>query len=609
MKSSDVRRKYIEFFKSRGHVEVPSSPLVPENDPTTLFISAGMQPLIHNILGEPHPAGKRLVNSQKAVRMQDIDEVGDNRHTTFLEMLGNWSFGDSFKKEQLPWIFEFLTKELGLDPKRLSVSVFEGTKEVPRDGESVQIWKKLGIPEDKIFYYGTDKNWWSRAGGPEKMPAGEPGGPDSEVFYEFTQVKHDPKFGKQCHPNCDCGRFMEVANSVFMQYRKKEDGGLEELFKKSVDFGGGLERMAAVTEETPDVFGTDLFFSIIQTIETLSKKSYTDHAREMRIVADHIKASVFMVDAGVEPGNKERGYVLRRLIRRSVVKMLQLDVIPLKILPLIIKEVFGIYEGQYLSHSQPVMSSTVIGAEIDKFQKTLDKGVKKLQTSIKVDGDLLFDLKQSYGFPPEVALELLAQWGRTYNRDELFEALKIHEQKHQELSRTAAKGMFKGGLADRSEETTKLHSVTHLLHAALRTILGDHVQQKGSNITAERLRFDFSHPTKLTKEELEGVEGLVNEKIKENLPVSLASMDTQEALKSGALAFFGERYGEKVNVYSMGAFSREICGGPHVSFTGSLGHFTIVKEESAGAGVRRIYATVAPYEAARGISAVPQSKT
>jgi len=579
MKSADVRRKFIEFYKARGHAEVPSAPLVPENDPTTLFISAGMQPLILNILGEPHPAGKRLVNSQKSFRAQDIEEVGDNRHTTFFEMLGNWSLGDYFKKEQLAWIWEFLTKELGLPKERLYVSVLKG------DEESVNIWKKLGVPEEKIFFYGVEKNWWSRSGEPDKMPSGEPGGPDSEVFFDFGVELgfHDRAW--PCHPNCDCGRFMEIANSVFMQYQKQADGTLKELDQKNVDFGGGLERLVAATEDTPDVFGTDLFLPIIETIERLTKKIYKDNARAMRIVADHIKVSVMMMADGVTPSNKMQGYVLRRLVRRAIVKMQQLGGY---LSDEMIDAVVAIYdETEYFKTVDMRHVKQAIREEGEKFSKTLREGMKNLE---KVSP---FDLYQTYGFPIEVTEELYQEKGLRLDREQ-FEKEK---EKHQELSRTASKGMFKGGLADQSEMTTKLHTATHLLHAALRKIFGDHVQQKGSNITAERLRFDFAHPNKIPKvgkEGLDAIEGLVNEKIKENLAITFAVLDKEEALKSGAMAFFGERYAGKVNVYSIGLFSKEICGGPHVSFTGTLGHFTITKEESAGSGVRRIYATCFP---------------
>lgn len=590
MKSVDVRRKFIEFYKARGHVEVPSAPLVPENDPTTLFTSSGMQPLVPYLLGQPHPLGKRIVDSQKSFRAQDIEEVGDNRHTTFFEMLGNWSFGDYFKKEQLPWIFEFLTKELGLPKERLYVSVLKG------DEESVNIWKQLGVPKDKIFSYGVDKNWWSRAGEPDKMPHGEPGGPDSEVFYEFTQVQHDPKFGTHCHPNCDCGRFMEIANSVFMQYCKREDGSLEELSNKNVDFGGGLERLVASTEDNPDVFMTDLFTPIIALLEELSGKKYQDETRAMRIIGDHVKAAVMMMADGVVPSNKMQGYVLRRLIRRAVLYGRNLGVA----FGSLVVPIARIYQDAYPEVLQKASEiQRVLEEEAIRFGKTLERGLREAERVSVIDGTIAFHLYESFGFPLELTQELAREKGQQVDRQEFEKQFEAHK----ETSRTAAKGMFKGGLADQSEKTTKLHTATHLLHAALHKILGDRVRQKGSNITAERLRFDFTHTNKLTKEELEGIEGLVNEKIKENLAVTFAVMDKEEALKSKAMAFFGERYADKVKVYTIGnpstssgspPFSREICGGPHVSFTGTLGRFTIMKEESAGAGVRRIYATCFP---------------
>lgn len=576
MKSADVRRKFIEFYKARGHVEVPSASLVPENDPTTLFTSSGMQPLVPNLLGQPHPLGTRIVDSQKCFRAQDIEEVGDNRHTTFFEMLGNWSFGDYFKKEQLPWIYEFLTKELGLPKERLYISVLKG------DEESVGIWKQLGVPQEKIFSYGVDKNWWSRAGEPEKMPAGEPGGPDSEVFYDFGQSDSD----HSCHPNCDCGRFMEIANSVFMQYRKKEDGSLEELPNKNVDFGGGLERLVAATEETPDVFCTDLFLPVIEKIEELSKKTYSDNTRAMRIVADHMKAAVMMMADGVAPSNKMQGYVLRRLIRRAMLygRNLGFDA-----WGELVEPVVAIYHEAYPDVGKKAGDiREQLSEEATRFNKTLSKGLAVIKKMPRLNGKMAFFLYSAFGFPWELTEEIARDRGEIIDRNQFAQEFR----KHQELSRAAAAGMFKGGLADRSEATTKLHTATHLLHAALRKILGDHVEQKGSNITAERLRFDFSHPTKLKKEDVESVEGLVNKKIKENLPVTSDVMTYDEARRGGALAFFGQRYPQKVNVYTMGSFSKEICGGPHVSFTGSLGHLTIRKEESAGSGVRRIYATL-----------------
>ena len=612
MKSADVRRKFIEFYKARGHVEIPSAPLVPENDPTTLFISAGMQPLILNILGEPHSVGKRLVNSQKAIRMQDIEEVGDNRHTTFFEMLGNWSLGDYFKKEQLSWIWEFLTKELGLLKERLYVSVFEGDKNVPRDEESAEIWKKLGVSEEKIFYYDISKNWWSRAGEPGMMPPGEPGGPDSEVFYEFTQVQHNPKFGTHCHPNCDCGRFMEIANSVFMQYRKREDGSLEELPNKSVDFGGGLERLVAATEDTLDVFSTDLFTPLIRVLEMTSGKQYREddtQTKAMRIIADHIKGAVMMLADGVLPSNKAQGYVLRRLIRRS---LMYGKTIGLKqdnfLIEKLVSSVAGIYKDVYPDVGRKIHDITnALNDEVIRFGKTLDKGLLEIEKLETIDGKQAFTLYETYGFPWEMTEEIARDKGQTVDRAEFEDEFK----KHQELSRTAAKGMFKGGLADSSSETVALHTAHHLLLASLQKLIDPSIRQRGSNITAERLRMDVNFGRKITPVEIQKVEALVNEKIKENLTVTRVEMLREEAEKVGAQMEFGHKYPDRVSVYFIGLtggikpqeakpadyFSAEFCGGPHVSFTGEVGNFTIVKEESAGAGIRRLYASLSHHEA------------
>ena len=602
MKSSDVRRKYIEFFRVRGHAEIPSAPLVPENDPTTLFNSAGMQPLISYILGQPHPSGKRLVNSQKAVRTQDIEEVGDNRHTTFFEMLGNWSLGDYFKKEQLPWVFEFLTQEIGLDPKKLYVSVFEGNESVSKDTQSIEIWKDLfsgvGIEAtegQRIFTYPAEKNWWSRAGVPDNMPSGEPGGPDSEVFFDFGEELglHEKSAFKneKCHPNCDCGRFMEIANSVFMQYVKQADGTLEELSDKVVDFCGGLERMAAASIDDPDVFKTDLFTPLISLIEKLSKKSYGDNEKEtraMRIVADHIKGAVMMMADGVLPSNKMQGYILRRLIRRAMLYAQPLGLgTEVSRLGELVSPVGEIYKESYPSVFEKADKIKLLfNEEALRFGKSLERGLKEIGKVEKLTGEVAFTMYETYGFPWEMTEEIARQRGQQPDRNKFEEEF----EKHKTLSRTAAKGMFKGGLADQSEQTTKLHTATHLLHQSLRTVLGNHVSQKGSNITVERLRFDFSHPKKLTDEETKKVEVLVNEQISKNLVVSYKVMTYDEAVKEGALAFFGQRYPEKVKVYSMGTFSKEICGGPHVDHTGVLGTFKIVKEESAASGVRRIYA-------------------
>jgi alanyl-tRNA synthetase len=608
MKSADVRVKYIAYFVKQGHKEIPSASLVPENDPSTLFTSSGMQPLIPYLLGQPHPLGKRLVNSQKSFRSQDIDEVGDNRHTTFFEMLGNWSLGDYFKKEQLPWIFEFLTKELGLDPKRLYVSVFEGDGSVPKDTVSIDIWKEIfaevGIDAkegERIFAYPARKNWWSRSGEPEKMPPGEPGGPDSEVFFDFgeelglhekSQYKNEP-----CHPNCDCGRFMEIANSVFMQYQKHKDGSLKELAQKNVDFGGGLERMTAATDDNPDIFRTDMFLPVITILEEVSKKTYgqhTDETRAMRIIADHMRAAIMMMTDGVLPSNKAQGYILRRLIRRSLLYGRKLGLSQdLTYIGRLVSPLSNVYESAYPQVVEKAAETKLLlQEEAMRFGKTLERGIKEMEKIPELDGNIAFTLYETYGFPWEMTVEIATEKGQKVDR------LQFEEQfrKHQELSRTAAKGMFKGGLADHGEETTKLHTAHHLLLAALQQIVDSGIKQRGSNITAERLRMDFNFARKLTPEETKKVEELVNKKISEDLPVALVVMEREKAEKIGAQMEFGQKYPEKVNVYFVGDpkkfYSAEFCGGPHVTHTGALGSFKILKEESSGSGIRRIYATV-----------------
>lgn len=599
MQSRDLRRKYIDYFVARGHVEIPSAPVLPVNDPTTLFTSSGMQPLVPYLLGQKHPAGTRLVDSQKSFRSQDIEEVGDNRHTTFFEMLGNWSLGGYFKKEQLPWMWEFLTKELGLDKNRLYVSVFEGTKDVPRDEESATIWKSLGVSKERIFYYGVNNNWWSRSGEPEHMPPGEPGGPDSEVFFDF-KILHDPKFGKECHPNCDCGRFMEIANSVFMQYQKMEDGTLKELSQKNVDFGGGLERMTAAANDNPDVFRTDLFAPIVQRMEIFADCVYGKDLRKtqaIRVVADHLKAATFMINEGLFPGNKQQGYVLRRLIRRAVVKMHQLGGTGSKSdLGLSVYQAVGsIYNGVYFASESPefLEKGQILAEEITRFENVLKVGLVQLEKQEHITGTIAFDLLQSFGFPWELTYEIALEKGQQPDRDEFVREFR----KHQELSRTAAAGMFKGGLADHSEATTRLHTAHHLLLAALKICVDPTIKQRGSNITSERLRIDVSHSRKFTAEELQLVEALVNEKIKENMPVVREEMEKEAAEKIGAEMEFGAKYPDRVSVYFVGSkkdfFSAEFCGGPHVGFTGTLGHFTILKEDASSSGVRRIYAKLA----------------
>lgn len=597
MTHSDLRDKFFKFWggKPRAHKLIPSSPLVPENDPTTLFTGSGMQPLIPYLLGQEHPLGKRLVDIQKCFRGQDIDEVGDNRHDSFFEMMGNWSLGDYFKKEQLTWYFEFLTEGLGLNPEKMYITCFEGNEFVPKDTESVKIWRALGIPEERIYFYSGKSNWWSRSGPPENMPAGEIGGPNSEVFYEFSHVAHNPKFGEHCHPNCDCGRFIEIGNSVFITYQKTPDGTFSELPQKNVDFGGGLERTLAALNNDPDIFKTDVFWPIIVSLENLSGIKYgtnSDLDIKYRVIADHIRAVVFLIAEGVYPSNVDRGYVLRRLIRRTIRFGRHIN-INKQFIDSVIESVVAIYEQPYpeLRKKQELIAGEIIKEE-NKFQNTLEKGLKEFE-KLAMKGTLspkeVFYLYESFGFPYELteeeANDKKVKIATRKEYDEEYE-------KHKEQSRTAGKGMFKGGLADHSQIVTKYHTATHLLQAALRSVLGEQVHQEGSNLTAERLRFDFSFDRKITNEELHKITTIVNEQIKKGLSQKRESMSYHDAVKSGAMAFFKERYPEMVTVYSFGEFSKEICGGPHVKNTNELGNFKIIKEEAVASGVRRIYATL-----------------
>ncbi|HMO01602.1 MAG TPA: alanine--tRNA ligase [Oligoflexia bacterium] len=596
MKTEEIRKKYIEFFKNKGHQEIPSASLIPQNDPTTLFTSSGMQPLVPYLLGEPHPEGRRLVNSQRAFRSQDIEEVGDNRHTTFFEMLGNWSLGDYFKKEQLAWIFKFLINELGFDPNKIYVTVFEGDADAPKDTESIKIWKELfaavGINAkegEKIFAYNARKNWWSRAGEPEKMPVGEPGGPDSEIFYEFVNVPHNPAFAEKCHPNCDCGRFLEIGNSVFMEYKKSSNGKLEFLPQKNVDFGGGLERISAALADENDIYKIDLFHPLIVKIEKASGVVYGSgeaSTKAIRIIADHSRAAAMLMADGAMPSNKAQGYVTRRLARRAIRFAKQIKASEGLITELV-KTVLQIYQNAYpLPQQQTEKVIEAISSEEKKFNAMIGKGLKEIEKIDQIDGAIAFKLFETFGFPWEMTEEIARERGQKVDKEQ-FEA---EFKKHQERSRTASQGMFKGGLQDHSEEVVRLHTATHLLHQSLRLVLGNGAKQMGSNITAERLRFDFSHPTKLTESELKTIEDLVNEQIKKELAISFTVSTYKEAIAEGALAFFGERYPEKVKIYTIGDFSKEICGGPHVENTKLLGRFKIQKEESVGEGTRRIYA-------------------
>lgn len=594
MKANEVREKYLKFFESspRDHKVIEPGPLVLADDPTTLFTSSGMQPLVSYLLGEKHPEGSRLVNSQPSIRLQDIEEVGDNRHTTFFEMLGNWSLGDYFKEDQLPWIWEFLTKQLELPAERLWITVFEGNKQVPKDTESVEIWKKIGVPKSKIFYYDVKKNWWSRTGTPNQMPIGDIGGPTSEIFYEFTGVKHDKAYGKECHPNCDCGRFLEIGNSVFMQYKKVSKDDLEELPNKNIDFGGGFERLVAVTRDDPDIFNIDLFSSLIEEIEKDTGKKYEDQNQPpMRVIADHVRAAAFLISDNVTPSNKEHGYILRRLIRRSAVKVRQLKgSVDKSVYGKLVDKVIESYENLYLSKADSEKIKNVIKDEVVKFRSALNRGLKEVEKVDKITAKKAFNLYQSYGFPLEITEELFQEKGQEIDRA----VFKKEFEKHKEKSRTASAGKFRGGLLDHSPETIRLHTATHLLQASLRKVLGAHVIQQGQNITVKRSRFDFRHDNKLTDDELEKVEQLINEKVKEEIPVNKKVLPKKRAEQTGAIHAFGEKYGDKVNVYFVGkdldtAFSKEFCGGPHVANTREIGRVKIKTQEKIGSGVVRIY--------------------
>lgn len=599
MSANELRQKYLVFFKARGHQEIPSAPLVPENDPSVLFTTAGMHPLVPFLLGQTHPAGKKLVDIQKCVRTGDIDDVGDATHHTFFEMLGNWSLGDYFKKKAIEWSYEFLTslEFLGIDKNKLAVSVFAGDEDAPFDEESFNIWQNLGIPKERIAKLPKKDNWWILTSGLG------PCGPATEMFVWAGKNPAPQIFD----PEDD--RWVEIWNDVFLQFNKTSDDKLMPLAQKNVDTGMGLERILAVTNGLDDDYLTDIFLPIIQKIESVSQKKYDEYKRDFRIIADHLKAAVFIAADKVQPSNQGQGYILRRLIRRAVRKGKVLK-INLPFVHLIIDTVVDIYADQYpnLKENLPFIKDTLTREE-EKFQVSLDNVeqyridleaamnhgiIKKIKSSPILSepgiasGAYVYENFQSYGMPPDLSQEIIAELGLKFNQAEYDEAFK----KHQELSRTASAGMFKGGLGEQSEITIKYHTATHLLHAALRKILGESVQQKGSNITSERLRFDFSFSDKLTAEQIKQVENLVNEKIKENLPVTSKIIKKEEALKSGALGFFTDKYGDKVTVYTIGNFSKEICGGPHVISTGILEKFTITKEESTSAGTRRIYATL-----------------
>lgn len=582
MTHQELRQKFLDFFKSKGHVVIPSAPLVPVNDPTVLFTTAGMHPLVPFLSGEPHPAGKRLVNVQKCVRTGDIDEVGDDFHLTFFEMLGNWSLGDYFKKEAIEWSFEFLTSSewLGIPLERLAFTCFAGDPDATKDEEAADIWRSRGVNDERLAFLPKANNWWG--------PAGQTGpcGPDTEMFYwvgaEPAPAKFDP----------NDARWVEIWNDVFMQYRKTEDGKFEPLTKPNVDTGMGLERTLAVLNGKHSVYETELFVPLLEVLRKAATVKADGSEKKLRIIADHMRASAFIIADGVEPSNKDRGYVLRRLLRRSMVYARSLGMHTEWHVGLFaaLQDVLGSTYPELPANADLI--SRAIADEAAKFDKTLDKGLKEFEKLQVIDGEAAFDLYQSFGFPWELTYELAHQRGLDPDRA-VFEAAF---QKHKDLSRTASAGTFKGGLADHSEVVVRYHTATHLLNAALRRILGDHVMQKGSNINAERTRFDFSHPSKLTPEQLQEVQDLVNDWISQDLPVVREEMSSDKARELGAVGAFGEKYGDTVSVYTVGdashPVSREFCGGPHVTHTGAIGKFRIVKEEAVSAGVRRIKAVI-----------------
>ena len=597
-------------MRDKGHVIVRSASLVPENDPTTLFTAAGMQPMINYILGATHTAGKRIADTQKCFRSQDIEEIGDNRHTTFFEMLGNWSFGDYFKKEQIAWMYEFLTDKevgLGLSKDRLYFSCYEGNQKlnVPKDEDSKNFWLENGVTEDKIYFYDDKKNWWSRSGIPENMPVGEPGGPDSEIFFDFDpkgekKIHENSKFAKEaCHPNCDCGRFVEIGNSVFIQYKKTENG-LEELIQKSVDFGGGLTRMAAAVEDDEDIFNLNVFEEAKKIIEEKSGKKYNgseENKINFRIILDHIHAATFLIGDGVFPGNKDQMYFVRRLIRRAIVAGHKLgiqDNFTKEIAKTFVENYKEAeeYLGNNLSKNKSVILEEMEKEE-NKFRKTLNNGMKEFSkvTSEGITGEEAFNLLQTYGFPIELTLELAEEKNL---KVDLETFIKLKEE-HSLKSRTASEGMFKGGLADQSEITTALHSTCHLMLAGMRKILGENVTQAGSNINSERLRFDFTFDRKVEEEEIEAIENYVNQAIQKGFSTKIEEMNKEEAKAKGVTGAFWEKYPEIVKVYNMigedgEIYSRELCGGPHIENSRDYlakKTFKIVKEESVSAGVRR----------------------
>ena len=582
MKAIEIRNKYLNFFKSKGHSVIPSAPVIPENDPSVLFTTAGMQPLVPYLLGQKHPAGTRLTDFQKCVRTNDIDEVGDNRHLTYFEMLGNWSLGDYFKEESIAMSFEFLTKELGIPAEKLSVTCFAGDEDCAKDEVSFEAWKKAGIPEERIYFFGKDDNWWI---------AGEEGpcGPDTEMFYDTGK----PKCSDKCDPSCSCGKYVEIWNNVFMEFYKDKNG-YSKLKQKNVDTGLGLERMTMLMQGKETPFEIELFAPVMKELERLQK---VDNIQSRRIITEHLRSGMMIINDGGRPSNSDEGYILRRLLRRMTrhLNKLGIDLGKLsEIIDVSIDSLKELYPELDVNRDE---IKKVIIEEKDKFMKTLQNGerefekvasrAKKLGKTV-IDTEAVFNLYETYGFPPEMTEELAMEEGLKVDMSDYKRLFK----EHQEKSRQGMDQKFKGGLASTGEMETKYHTATHLLNAALKVVLGDHVHQKGSNITAERMRFDFSHGAKMTDEEKQKVEELVNNYIKMNILVEKLEMPKDEAIKMGAEAMFLEKYGDIVTVYKIGDVSIELCGGPHVNKTGDLGHFKIKKEEASSAGVRRIKAVL-----------------
>jgi alanyl-tRNA synthetase len=627
---NEIREKYLQFMKDNGHAIVPSSALVPDNDPTTLFTGSGMQPMVPYLMGETHPKGTRITDAQKCFRAEDIEDVGDNRHTTFFEMLGNWSLGDYFKDKQIKWVSTFLFDSVGLDPARFYVTAFEGdaTLDIPRDTEAVSIWQTIfeqrgvssGVAQigsagegsargmqadERIFYYNAGENWWSRAGVPAKMPVGEIGGGDSEMFYDFG-TEHDPAYGEHCHPACDCGRFMEIGNSVFMEYLKTENG-FEKLPAQNVDFGGGLERIAAAANNDGDVFKIDLLWTVVEQIQELSGKKYEDDLVAFRVITDHIRGAVFMIADGVLPGNTEQGYFVRRLLRRAV-RFADVLGIPAGELKNLAHSVIDTYKGHYtsLGDSHEAIMDSIAGEEA-QFRITLARGLKEFEKTDAsanlgtgasfhgIGAERAFQLFTTYGFPVELTTELAKEQGKEVDIDGFNKLMSEHKEK----SRAGAEQKFKGGLADQSETVVQYHTATHLMLAGLRKFLGDHVHQAGSNITGERLRFDFTHSEKVERETLDQIEEFVNNIIQHGGEVTIDIMSKDDAESDPTVeGSFWDRYPDEVKVYTMKladgtVVSRELCGGPHVEkLTEIKGAFKIKKEESSSAGVRRIKAVL-----------------